>query len=80
MPEIVAAFQAVDDHPFPLPFRDVTGQPLATRAAPPEMSHIGGDGSPIEKRQSRGIKKPLLPNPAPPRASYVRSLLLGSLF
>jgi hypothetical protein len=63
-------------HRLPLSLRNVTDQARAARAASPEMDHIGASRSLIEEYQSGRIEKPLLPYPAPPRASHIRAMLL----
>jgi hypothetical protein len=62
---------------FPFSLRDITDEPLATRAAAPHTDHIGGDCRLVDKHQPRRIKVALLSNPAPSRSRHVGSMSLG---
>jgi len=62
---------------FPFSLRNMTDQPLATRAAAPDTDHIRGDRRLVDKDQPRRIKEPLLLNPTSARSRYVFSMSLG---
>jgi hypothetical protein len=62
---------------LPVPHRDIADQALSARVPTVEPYHIGGDCGLVDKYKVGWIKKALLANPAPARASHVGSLALG---